>query len=376
MTKFVVFALLCGCWVCGTVIAALPPVSCLRESRLPAASIQKKNPSWDWIVSHALDCTNSTSTLQSPSIAKAKIKAGRKVLTFTTPWNSRGYDIVRAFPQKIDIVSPVGLEIHVVQESPSLPSSSESPMFSVAGTDVMHVEEWKDWRRRNEHMMIAPRVVLDSLHPQIIEELVAIATDYAVDGFVLEWGYVGWDAYVDGLLGWLQLAKQKLGSSFALYLVVGAPKPPSTTFLSPANARKVLDAIDGILLMTYDYQMGTGAPIAPYKWLLEIYLYYGESLVKSGRFFFGLAFYGRDNGEAITGEQWLELLATYKPVAGKDLLWNDLDQETVLLYTDAAGVDHVVRYPSLASVQSRLKLFTSVLIWEAGQGLDSFWDLF
>ena len=95
---------------------------------------------------------------------------------------------------------------------------------------------------------------------------------------------------------------------------------------------------------------------------------------------FGLNFYGSDytyprGGDAILSHDYMDRLSAHVP----ELLWDASVGEHVFKYSDKTGREHVVYYPSPASISLRLELFRSrgvgASIWEIGQGLESFYEL-
>eukprot|EP00270_Netrium_digitus_P016474 TRINITY_DN5918_c0_g1_i3.p1 TRINITY_DN5918_c0_g1~~TRINITY_DN5918_c0_g1_i3.p1 ORF type:complete len:487 (+),score=133.97 TRINITY_DN5918_c0_g1_i3:57-1463(+) len=95
----------------------------------------------------------------------------------------------------------------------------------------------------------------------------------------------------------------------------------------------------------------------------------------------GLNFYGNDfmlpsGGGPIVGKQFLQLVEKYRP----KFVWNQKFLEHLFKYTDEHQQAHQVFYPSLLSLALRLgeaeAWGTGVAVWELGQGLDFFFDLF
>ena len=91
--------------------------------------------------------------------------------------------------------------------------------------------------------------------------------------------------------------------------------------------------------------------------------------------FFGNDFITPDGGGSIIADQYLSILQQHRP----KLAWDEASAEHVLEYV-AQGERHVVYYPTLMSLQQRLELAyefgVGVSIWDLGQGLEFFMDLF
>lgn len=122
------------------------------------------------------------------------------------------------------------------------------------------------------------------------------------------------------------------------------------------------------------------------------YLASGKKTATS-KLFLGLNFYGQDytvvqhllKPNAIIGSEYLKLVEKYKP----EIKYEEAHKEHYFEYKDDEGNAHKVFYPSLLSLQERLKLARdnkyryvhcisnrhSVMIWEIGQALPYFFDL-
>lgn len=80
-------------------------------------------------------------------------------------------------------------------------------------------------------------------------------------------------------------------------------------------------------------------------------------------------------GGPIIGRQYLSLLEQHKP----QMQWEKNSAEHFFLYVDSQNVKHVVFFPSLMSISTRLQEALSweagISIWEIGQGLEYFFDI-
>lgn len=80
-------------------------------------------------------------------------------------------------------------------------------------------------------------------------------------------------------------------------------------------------------------------------------------------------------GGPIVGREYVSLLEQRRP----QLQWEKNSEEHFFLYIDNQDVKHVVFYPTLKSIATRLQEAASwgagISIWEIGQGLEYFFDI-
>ncbi|KAK3161306.1 hypothetical protein QOZ80_1BG0075470 [Eleusine coracana subsp. coracana] len=322
------------------------------------------------------------------------------VLAYVTPWNSKGYDMVKLFSAKLTHISPVWYDL-----------KSDGKRLVLEGEhnfDAAWVSELQ-----SNGSLVLPRVVLEAFPTVVLLEkkqkakaidlIVNECRAKAYDGIVLE-SWSRWAAY--GVLDdqelrymALQFVKQ-LGealhsiscrsTSHHLELIYVIPAPRMQELnnqdFGPDDLLLLADSLDGFSLMTYDFSGPQNpGPSAPLKWLqhsLTTLLSAKDSSSGHSRMIFlGINFYGNDflltrgsGSGPITGRDFLHLLEKYKPY----LQWDDKSLEHYFIYSDE-GVRHAVFYPTLMSLSVRLNEAenwrTGLSIWEIGQGLDYFFDV-
>lgn len=145
---------------------------------------------------------------------------------------------------------------------------------------------------------------------------------------------------------------------------------------------------------------------SPVTWIQKCIETLAPNKYERSKFLIGLNFYGYDftttGGRPIFGQNYFDLLKTTKKIQWSEdveehyfetKLAKQYTQKCVLRisifnfninillfnYRNNEGT-HTVFYPTLLSIKRRLelaeKLGTGVAIWELGQGLDYFYDLF
>lgn len=144
-------------------------------------------------------------------------------------------------------------------------------------------------------------------------------------------------------------------------------------------------SVDLISVMTYDFSnVQRPGFSSPPSWALQSMMALVPRDDQAGaigsKLLMGLNFYGNDfklpsGGGPIVGSQYIDLLKQHKP----KLVWEEEGLEHKFTYS-AGGSSHVVYFPTLKFISERLtsaeRLTVGIAIWEIGQGLDFFFDLF
>lgn len=151
---------------------------------------------------------------------------------------------------------------------------------------------------------------------------------------------------------------------------------------SEENFKELYSTVTAFSLMTYDFSTierpGANAPLHWVKNAVEHIC--PKKGKRRAKILLGLNMYGYDftpnGGGTIMAKDYLEYLKLYK---GGRLILDEHDKENFFEMKIDSG-RHIIFYPTLYSIQERIKLATELgtglSVWELGQGLDYFYDLF
>ncbi|XP_017047737.1 chitinase domain-containing protein 1 [Drosophila ficusphila] len=317
-------------------------------------------------------------------------------LGYVTPWNSHGYDVAKIFAKKFDIISPVWLQI-----------VKQGDRYSVAGTHDIDAGWVTDVRRKGKQphnqrtVKVFPRFIFDHFtdrdiklllsdakeRTKVNEVLIKCCKDNGFDGLVLEvWSQLAGridDKILYSLV--LQMAKELQKQQLRLILVIPPFRKDTGNLFGEKHMDKLYKHIFAFSLMTYDFSSvqrpGANAPLYFVRKAVETIAPEGcpDQEAKRAKILLGLNMYGNDytpdGGGPITFSQYLDLVRHVK----KHLTYDERDVENFFEIKNDNG-RHIVFYPTLHSINERIKLAqelgTGISIWELGQGLNYFYDLF
>jgi chitinase domain-containing protein 1 len=210
---------------------------------------------------------------------------------------------------------------------------------------------------------------------------------YKLDGIVLEvWSQLSArvdDDYLQTLV--IEIADKLKQSDFDLILVIPPVRKEMVDLFSKKHFEALYPHMTAFSLMTYDYSnVQRPGPNAPIYWIKNAIKHICPDTVahvtaKRAKILLGLNFYGNDytpnGGGPIIGHEYLSLLKNVK----SRLQFDEKDVENFFEVRTSNG-RHIVFYPTLHSINERISLAqelgTGLSIWELGQGLDYFYDLF
>uniref|UniRef100_A0A915JLI0 Chitinase domain-containing protein 1 n=1 Tax=Romanomermis culicivorax TaxID=13658 RepID=A0A915JLI0_ROMCU len=310
------------------------------------------------------------------------------VLAYVTPWNNHGYTVAKVAAHKFTHISPVWFQVN----------SDRQQGCQLAGLHDLDQNWIENVRKNNSDIKIVPRFLFDKWTPDELTSFLIdqneqnrclkIFIDYVkrnrFDGVVLElWSKVFTTSYSADIKRILTDAVVNIGEYFQneklQFILVVPPLHPNadSQMFAAEDFEILLPFVDYFSVMTYDFPSKAPSGIAPIGWINECI----ESLLSihkanaNGKIFIGLNFYGyeytKSGVTAITGNSYLDRLTKQKP----NIQWHEGIGEHFI-----QEKNRVLFYPTLYSIAIRLNLARNlgvgVAIWEIGQGLDYFYDLF
>ncbi|KAI9330021.1 glycoside hydrolase superfamily [Zopfochytrium polystomum] len=311
-------------------------------------------------------------------------------LVYVTPWNNHGYDVAKMFRGKFTHVSPVWYNIH--------PTEPGKPVYKLQGGHDVD----KDWiadvrapTANGKRAKVVPRFILQEFtrddilplattptHQKALADLiVGECVAQGFDGFVFELHVAG---HAPDIVVQISKAARARSPALEFFLVVPPDNPRlEQNVFEHRHFEYLKDYVDRFSLMTYDYSdPNRPGPNSPIDWIQSNVLRLSPEMEDRSRLLVGTNMYGNlfvgDQGETVVASTYLDFLQRNEN--GIKFRWDKESEEHVIEFRTGEGARAELWYPTLKSVDQRLSLFeelgVGVSVWEIGQGLDYFYDLF
>jgi len=307
------------------------------------------------------------------------------ILGYVTPWNNHGYDVAKIFGSKFSMISPVWLQVTV-----------SNGKYVIGGAHDIDQGWVHDVRKRG--CKVVPRILFDKwTGPDFMslfqeeKKLVELrdlflktVTDHSLDGLTVEvWSQLGGNAraQISSVLSTLSLSLRNSGKLFVLVIPPPVYNGNTPGMFEAEDFSKLVGKVDFFSLMTYDYSNpAKPGPNSPLEWIERCVRKLDPSKENRKKILLGLNMYGFDytsqGGGHILGRDLIEFL---KMNPSARFQFDSHSGEHFLELKTPSG-KHTIFYPSLYSIKLRVQLAselgTGLSIWELGQGLDYFYDLF
>jgi chitinase domain-containing protein 1 len=196
------------------------------------------------------------------------------ILIYITPWNNRGYDLVKLFPQKFDYICPVWFSLKRI----------DLEKYHLEGTHDIDSKWIETLKEKRSDVRIVPRVILENwsikdIHALFQSENEKQQLSLTLKNFLIEYNHL-FDGYVLEILAQFQgsskvtihhilsdIAEQihAIETNTTRKKEVFLAVPPVEDIFNQEDFEILSKYIDGFNIMTYDFptnkQPGPVAPI-------------------------------------------------------------------------------------------------------------------
>ncbi|GAB5371444.1 hypothetical protein AAMO2058_001580500 [Amorphochlora amoebiformis] len=360
--------------------------------------LEQIDSEWDLIK----EVITSTSILQNhmkffkdTTIRRSRVA---KVLGFVTPWSEYGYAMAEKFAKKFDILSPTWFELKLRRRDVN---GKKRLALELRG-DHLVSPEWKT-AVESKGCSVIPRLLIDpegsinktwgqilrsrKAQEKVTEKLVQVSEPF--EGLLLEL-YGAWElprksetvAFIKRVAASFKTRNKKV-------LLALPPYRKGSKGFTYEHFLKIIDDVDGIVLLTIGYSDSNLGAESPVNWVEQtLHEAVGMKSLESREIaekvmvvvsFQGTHYRGQQGAE-LSGRRFISLLENHTCA----IHWNPKAMEHVAVYKekesgDSGGILNMLMYPTLASIQARLRVCraagVSVGVWGVGQGLHYFFDL-
>jgi len=229
-------------------------------------------------------------------------------------------------------------------------------------------------------------IFVQEVQDQIFEMIIALLLKFGFEGLVFDAGYLGFrlnQAAAEHKLMdmYITLGEQLKTNNLKYVLVVPPYLDDNPNLFTSKDFNQLTPHVDYFSMMTYDYSRNEIGPLSPVHWIFQSANRILEESPQelNSKLLLGIPFFGmvhsKTSHEVILRNQFLQELRRHKP----KVYWDDNVKEHFFKYTENNN-KFTMYFPTLMFIHERLELAKrlgcGVAVWEIGQGLDYFYDLF
>jgi chitinase domain-containing protein 1 len=193
-------------------------------------------------------------------------------LIYITPWNNRGYDLVKIFPEKFDYICPVWFNLKRIGIE----------KYLIDGTHDIDVKWIETLKEKRSDVRIVPRVLIekwstDDIHALFQSEHEKQQLSLTLKNFLIEYNQI-FDGYVLELLAQFQGSSKTtvhhiisdiaehihaIDSNITKKKEVFLAVPPLEEYFGQNDFEILSKYLDGFNIMTYDFPTKGPGPVSP-----------------------------------------------------------------------------------------------------------------
>lgn len=193
-------------------------------------------------------------------------------LIYITPWNNRGYDLVKIFPQKFDYISPVWFSLKRIGLE----------KYHIEGTHDIDVKWIETLKENRADVRIVPRIIFekwsaDDIHALFESENEKLQLGLTMKKLLIKYSHL-FDGYVMEILALFQ-GSSKANIHHVLIDIAGhvhdidtnstqkkeifLAVPPLEEYFDRTDFEVLSEHLNGFHVMTYDFPTKQPGPVAP-----------------------------------------------------------------------------------------------------------------
>lgn len=203
----------------------------------------------------------------------------------------------------------------------------------------------------------------DASRTELVNNLVSMVQTSGADGVVIDFEYMS-DSTGPYLTKFMKELYEKFHAQNKLVIQAVPARTSSTDWNTEYNYRDLIQHVDYLNIMTYDYGHSVPAPIAPIYWIKKVMDYTETQVPDMSKVLLGIPYYGRDwtkTGSTYTRKS-VELTGATNTAAinhaqiKRDTSNGDTVGVPYYTYTDRTLNEHTVYFDDLLSWKAKLNL--------------------